>query len=77
MILKALLLLPCTIVQSSPYYIIKFTVCIINRFSDTGEGPPPPTGVFAPNNELQKAKRLFEGELVGAEAFAADKDGNY
>ena len=51
-------------------------VYLINRFSDTGDGPPPRTGVFAPNNELQKAKRLFEGELAGAEAFAADKDGN-
>ena len=50
---------------------------LINRFSDTGEGPPPRTGVFAPNDELQKAKRLFEGELAGAEAFAADKNGNY
>ena len=51
--------------------------CTHGRFSDTSEGPPPLTGVFAPNNELQKAKRLFEGELVGAEGFAADKDGNY
>ena len=57
--------------------LILLYVAIINRFSDTGEGPPSPTGVFAPNNELQKAKRLFEGELAGAEAFAADKDGNY
>ena len=47
-----------------------------NRFSDTADGPPPLTGVFTPNNELQKAKRLFEGELVGAESFTADKDGN-
>ena len=53
------------------------TVFFINRFSDTAEGPPPPTGVFAPNNDLQKARRLFEGELVGAEAFVADKDGKY
>ena len=50
---------------------------IINRFSDTADGPPPRTGVFAPNNELQKARRLFEGELAGAEAFAADEDGMY
>lgn len=41
------------------------------------EGPPPPIGVFAPNNDLQKAKKLFEGEVVGPEAFAADKNGNY
>ena len=47
------------------------------RFSDTADCPPPRTGVFAPNNELQKARRLFEGELVGAEAFAADEDGVY
>ena len=50
-------------------------IIIVNRFSDTVDGPPPPTGVFAPNNELQKARKLFEGELAGAEAFAADKDG--
>ena len=50
---------------------------LICRFSDTADGPPPPTGVLAPNNELQKARRLFEGELVGAEAFAADSDGKF
>ena len=49
---------------------------VANRFSDTAEGLPPLTGVFTPNNELQKAKRLFEGDLVGAESFVADKDGN-
>ena len=50
---------------------------LIYSFSDTADGPPPPTGVFAPNNDLQKARRLFEGEVQGAESFVADKDGNY
>ena len=49
---------------------------LIYRFSDTADGPPPSTGVFAPNNDLQKARRLFEGEVIGAESFVADKDGN-
>jgi len=36
---------------------------------------PQFTGVYAVNNELQKAKRMFEGELFGPESFALDKDG--
>ena len=51
-------------------------VTLMCRFSDTANGPPPPTGAFAPNNDLQKARRLFEGEVIGAESFVADKDGN-
>ena len=27
------------------------------------------------NTELKKAKRLFEGEIMGPEAFVVDKDG--
>ena len=33
------------------------------------------TGAYAVNNDLQKAKRIFEGELFGPESFALDKDG--
>ncbi|XP_065890169.1 adipocyte plasma membrane-associated protein-like isoform X2 [Dysidea avara] len=43
-----------------------------------GHGPddgPQFTGVYAVNNELQNAKRIFEGELYGPESFALDKDG--
>ena len=58
-------------------YVLLDLKCFVNRYSDTADGPPPPTGVFAPNNELQKARRLFEGELAGAESFVADKDGNF
>ena len=65
------------ITKPDEFNVACFTVFFINRFSDTAEGPPPPTGVFAPNDDLQKARRLFEGELVGAEAFVADKDGKY
>ena len=36
---------------------------------------PQFTGVYAVNNELQKARRLFEGELLGPESFAVDNDG--
>lgn len=36
---------------------------------------PQFTGVYAVNNELQKARRLFEGELFGPESFAVDNDG--
>ena len=36
---------------------------------------PQFTGVYAVNNELQNAKRIFEGELYGPESFALDKDG--
>ena len=50
---------------------------LIYRFSETANGPPPRTGVFAPNNDLQKARRLFEGEVIGAESFVADEDGDY
>ena len=32
-------------------------------------------GAYTVNNELQKARRLFEGELFGPESFAVDKDG--
>ena len=31
--------------------------------------------MYAVNNELQKARRLFEGELFGPESFAVDNDG--
>ena len=58
-------------------YVSSDKLLLICRFSDTADGPPPPNGVFAPNNELQKARRLFEGELVGPEAFAADSDGKF
>jgi len=68
-----------------PLNIVKIVICFMQfnlwcallRFSDSNEGPPPFTGALALNNELQRAKRLFEGELVAPEAFAADKDGNY
>lgn len=32
-------------------------------------------GVYAVNDELQKARKLFEGELFGPESFAVDNDG--
>jgi len=49
----------------------------INRFSESGEDQPPLTGVYAVHNELQRAKRMFEGDFVGPESFASDKDGRY
>ena len=38
---------------------------------------PQVAGAYAVNNELQRSKRLFEGELYGPESFAVDKDGKY
>lgn len=38
---------------------------------------PQFTGAYAVNNDLQKAKRIFEGELFGPESFASDKDGTW
>lgn len=47
----------------------------INRFSESGEDQPSLTGVYAVHNELQRAKRMFEGDFIGPESFASDKDG--
>ena len=35
------------------------------------------TGIYTVNNELQKAQRLFEGELFGPESLAVDEDGEH
>ncbi len=49
-----------------------FFFILHNSFS---EGPPKLEGALSVNTNLMNAKRLFEGQLFGAESFASDKDG--
>ena len=62
----------CYVLIIAIFVLYKFVLPIHVSRSDDG---PQFTGVYAVNNELQKAKRMFEGELFGPESFALDKDG--
>ena len=48
---------------------------IVSLCTHRPDDGPQYTGVYAVNNELQKARRIFEGQIVGPESFAVDKDG--
>ena len=45
------------------------------NISSFQKGPPKLTGSLKINNRLQKARKLFENEIIGPESFAVDSTG--
>jgi len=63
----------CLHIGTSHYNILKHSYNSCCR-SDDG---PQYTGVYAVNNELQNARRLFEGQIIGPESFEVDKNSKF
>ncbi|XP_065889707.1 adipocyte plasma membrane-associated protein-like isoform X2 [Dysidea avara] len=56
--------------------VVYFLPSLIGPVGHGPDGGPRFTGVYAINNELQKARKLFEGQIAGPESFELGKDGH-